>query len=347
MLKSLFVLLLLSQSAIAAYNDAVITIKPELETITIDGSKVSVLKGTKKPYTGTVNITNSARYDVVVKKEYVDGVPDDIVVFYHSSGVKLNGEVVFPYPDGSKHRVIRLARGILNGVSKTWFPSGVLKSKTSYTIGKRGDYTTYYESGNKKRARSGSFGEMEELTSWHESGEMESFHKAIKKGPILISKEWDSKGKKHGFWVDKRDDGSMHKQKHYTHGLPSGTWRVWHENGNKNIEISFSNGLLNGPIKFWNEKGILVVDGMFKDSKEVGLCEFKDNNGNSIRRPKDLNISIMDGDESINVLGLNDVEKSAEVFYISIYMPLAIALLILLPLLGWLYKGFHDKRYRK
>ena len=336
-LKSLFVLLLLSQSAISAYNDAVITTKPELETITIDGSKVSVLKGTKEPFTGTVSITNSARYDVVVKKEYVDGVADDIVVFYHSSGIKLKGEVMFPYPDGSKHSVIRLSRGILNGVSKTWYPSGILKSKTSYTVGERGDYTTYYKSGNKKQARSGSFGESEELTSWHESGERESFRKANKKGPILITRQWDSRGKKHDLWIDKYDDGSMHKSKHYTHGLPSSKWTVWHKNGNKNTEVSFSNGLLNGPIKFWNEKGILVVYGLFKDSKEVGSWEFKDHDGNSIRRPKDLHISIMDGDESINIVGHDNKEKSVMEYmeyYLSIHMTLAIVLLVSLPLLG-------------
>jgi len=346
-LRLLFVILIFSQPAISAYNDAIITIKPELETITIDGNKVSVLKGTKEPYTGTTSITNSARYDVVVKKEYVNGVADDVVVFYHSSGVKLKGEVMFPYPDGSKHRVIRLTRGILHGVSKTWYPSGVLKSKVHYSIGSKSDYTTYYKSGNKKQARTRSYGEPEEIISWHESGERESLHKVNDKGVTLTTKQWDSRGRKHGLWTDKYDDGSMHKQKHYMHGLPSGRWTVWHENGNKNTEVWFSNGLLNGPIKFWNEKGILVVDGLFEGSKEVGLWEFKDHSGNSIRRPKDLHISIMDGDKSINIVGHSNKEDKFMEYYISIYMPLAAALLVLLPLLGvlvcWLYRKYRNK----
>jgi len=347
-LKSLFILFLFSQSAISAYDSAVITTKPELETITIGGNKVSVLKGTREPYTGTASITNSARYDVVVKKEYVNGVADDIVVFYHSSGVKLKGEVMFPYPDGSKHRVIKLTRGILNGVSKTWYPSGILKSKTSYTVGTRGDFTTYYKSGNKKQARTRSYGEPEEITSWHEGGEKESLLKINNKGVTLTSKQWDSRGRKHGQWIDRYDDGSMHKQKRYAHGQPSGAWKVWYENGNKNTEVGFTDGLLNGPFRFWNEKGVAVIDGMFENSKEVGLWEFKDNDGNSIRRPKDLNINITDEGESITIIGQDNKEVAPMEYYVSIQMPLAMALLVLLPLLGvgmcWLYRRLRSKK---
>ncbi len=341
-LKSLFVLLLFSQSAISAYDSAVITTKPELETITIEGNKVSVLKGTSEPYTGTVSITSSARDDVVAKKDYVNGASDDIMVFYHSSGVKLKGEVMFPYSDGSKHRIIKLTRGILNGVSKTWYPSGVLKSKVHYSVGSRGDYTTYYKSGNKKQARTRSYGEPEEITTWYESGKRKSLRKVNNKSVILTLKQWDSRGRKHGIWIDKYDDGSMHKRKHYTHGVPSNTWIVWYEGSNKNIEVSFHNGQLNGPFKFWNEKGVVVIDGMFENSKEVGLWEFKDDNGNSIRRPKNLNINITDEGESITIIGHDNKEAKPMEYYVSIQMPLAIALFILLPLLGvgmcWLYR---------
>ena len=126
----------------------------------------------------------------------------------------------------------------------------------------------------------------------------------------------------------------MHKQKRYAHGQPSGAWKVWYENGNKNTEVGFTDGLLNGPFRFWNEKGIAVIDGMFENSKEVGLWEFKDNDGNSIRRPKDLNINITDEGESITVIGHDNKEIKPMEYYVSIYMPLAMALLVLLPLLG-------------
>ena len=76
---------------------------------------------------------------------------------------------------------------------------------------------------------------------------------------------------------------------------------------------------------------MLVVSGDFKDSKEVGKWRFKDNDGNKIDRPKDLYFDITDDGKPMTVV---NKRNTMEEFYISIYMPLAIALLILLPLLG-------------
>jgi hypothetical protein len=174
-----------------------------------------------------------------------------------------------------------------------------------------------------------------EWTDWHDGGAKESYYKykSANVGPVVV-KHWDPKGRKNGLWIDKYDDGSIHKRKHYTHGQPSGIWTVWYENGNKNTEISFSNGLLNGPFRLWSEDGLQVVDGQLKDSYEVGNWTFKDNNGNEIDRPEDLHINITDEGESITVIGHDNKEIKPMEYYVSIYMPLAIALLVFLPLLG-------------
>ena len=344
-----FIMLIFLQPVNAAYRSAVITSTPELETITIDGNKVSVLKGTKEPYTGTTSITNSARYDVVAKQDYVDGVTDDIKIYYHSSGVKIKGELMFPYSDGSKHMIVKLIRGMQHGDTKSWYPSGILSSKVSYNMGVRvGNYETYYKSGNKKQAGIDGVDGAVEWADWYDGGAKENYYKfnSANIGPV-VAKHWDPKGSKHGLWIDKYDDGSIHKQKQYAHGWPSGMWKVWHENGKQNIEMEFMRGLLNGPFKFWNEKGVLVVDGKFKGSKEIGRWSFKDNDGNSIRRPKDLDISITDEGEPITVIGHDNKEIKPMEYYVSIYMPLAIALFILLLLLGigirLLYEGKSKK----
>jgi len=133
--------------------------------------------------------------------------------------------------------------------------------------------------------------------------------------------------------------------------VAEGRWTVWHDNGNKHTEMSFAFGLLNGPFKFWNKEGELLIDGRFKGSKEVGSWMFKDNDGNRINRPKDLYFDITDDGKSIAILGQTDKEKNDMEFYVSIYIPLAIALLILLPLLGfamyWLYRWAQGRRKDK
>lgn len=336
LLTLLLTLFLLAQPVISGdYIKPIITLTPELERVTIDGNLVYVEKGTKEPYTGTTSLTNSYRDDVVVKQKYVDGLPDDRKIFYHTSGVKIKGELVFQYPDGSKHSSIRLTRGILHGVSKSWYPSGVLEFEGHYTVGSMSTYTSYYESGNKKRARIRVSSRSKETVSWYESGNKKSSLKANNKGIILASKQWDSKGRKHGLWIERYDDGSMLKEKHYTNGDPTSRWTTWYRNGKRQTEVHFTDGLLDGSIRHWNKEGVLVVDGQFEDSKEVGPWIFKDNDGNSIRRPKDLAFDITDDGRSIMVIRQDDNRSNnMETFYVSIYMPLAIAMLVLLPLLG-------------
>jgi ABC-type phosphate transport system permease subunit len=65
-------------------------------------------------------------------------------------------------------------------------------------------------------------------------------------------------------------------------------------------------------------------------------------------RPKDFQINIIDEDDTITTIRNNDKGDNMMEFYVSIYMPLAIALLVLLPLLGvgmcWLYRRLRSKK---
>jgi antitoxin component YwqK of YwqJK toxin-antitoxin module len=355
-LTSLFILLLLSQSAIAINSDVaknpLLSFEPKLYMKSINGSDLHVLKGSDEPYTGLASITNSIWKDVVIKESFVDGRQSlGTKTFYNkSTGEKLSGEFDIYYPDGVKYGVINLVDGKQDGITTKWHPNGKLKSTFNYSMGvEDGMFSIFYENGNKKQTGVNGPNESKQWTDWNISGYKESFyHFKVKDKPPISSKHWDSKGRRDGSWIDSYDDGTMFKRKHYTHGDPSLDWTLWHPNGTKHTEINFMFGLLNGPVKYWNKEGVLVVDGQFKDSKEIGKWTFKDNDGNPIQRPKDFHINITDEDDTITTIGKNDKGDNMMEFYISIYMPLAIALLILLPLLGigmcWLYRKAKQRK---
>ncbi|MBT6229564.1 MAG: hypothetical protein HOI47_23210, partial [Candidatus Scalindua sp.] len=188
-----------------------------------------------------------------------------------------------------------------------------------------------------------------EWQDWNERGYKERFFKFNALGsPPIESGQWDAEGGKTGIWIERYDDGSLKKEKFYSYGRPERRWTSWYDNGNKNTEVNFAFGLLNGSFKLWSKEGVLLVSGDFKDSKEVGRWRFKDNNGIKIDRPKDLNINITDDGESIAIAGQANEVTGMEAIYMSIYMPLALALLVLLPLLGvgfyWLYRKIKHRR---
>jgi len=359
MLKLLFVLLISAQSLVA-YGEttrknlsALLTYTPELELLESRyGKSMVVLKGSNEPYTGSASATSSVWKEVVIKESFVDGHQSDGSRTYYSKSTnkKLDGEFETYYSDGAKYGAINLTDGKQDGVTTVIHPNGNLKSIFNYSMGMPdGEFSIFYENGNKKQTGFNGPGESTQWINWNIGGYKESFYnfKFKDKPPVSFSR-WDSKGRKDGLWSEKYVDGSNKKTKFYTHGYPSGTWTTWYNNKQKQTEVSFFRGLLNGPAKFWNEAGILVVDGQFKDSKEIGKWTFKDNNGNPIQRPKNFHIDITDEDETIVTIGKNSKGDNAMEHYISIYMPLAIALLVLLPLLGvgmcWLYRMLRNNK---
>jgi antitoxin component YwqK of YwqJK toxin-antitoxin module len=270
-LTSLFILLLLSQSAIAINSDVaknpLLSFEPELYMKSINGSDLHVLKGSDEPYTGLTSITSSIWKGVVIKGSFVEGHLSLSTRVYYSklTGEKLSGEFKTYYPDGTKYGVINLVDGKQDGVTASWYPNGKLKSTRNYSMGiEDGKYAEYYENGNKKQTGVSGPGESMQWTDWNISGYKESFyHFKFKDKPPISSKHWDSKG-------------------------------------------------------------------------------------NPIHRPKDFQINITDEDDTITTIGNNDKGDNMMEFYVSIYMPLAIALLVLLPLLGvgmcWLYRRLRSKK---
>jgi len=358
MLKLLFVILISAQSLVA-YGEtirkslsSVLTYTPELELLESRyGRNTVVLKGSNDPYTGPSSATSSIWEDVVIKSSFVDGYRSDGSRTYYSksTGEKLDGDFETYYSDGSKYGVISLTDGKQDGITTVIHPNGKLKSRFNYSMGiLDGEFSIFYENGNKQQTGINGPGESKQWTSWNINGYKESFYNfKFKDKPPISSRHWDSKGRRDGVWIERYDDGTMFKKKHYTHGDPALEWTTWYQNGMKQTEVSFMFGLLNGPFKYWNKEGVLVIDGQFKDSKEVGKWTFRDNDSNPIQRPKDFHINITDEDETIVTTRKSNKGGNMMEYYISIYMPLAIALLILLPLLGvgmcWLYRRFRNK----
>lgn len=342
LLKLLFIALLFIQSLVAHGEvirknlNTALSFTPELETLEFKhGKSVVVLKGSDKPFTGSVSGTSSIWKNVIIKESFVDGhqSPGTKVYYSKSTGAKLDGKFEVNYSDGTKHSVINLINGSQDGLTTTWYPNGNLKSLGNYSMGvHQGEYSVFYKNGNKKQTGIDFADGSIEWTDWNENGHKKNFYKykSKDKSPISV-KHWDSEGRKTGLWIERYDDGSMKRKKFYSYGRPERRWTAWHDNGNKNTEANFAFGLLNGSFKSWNEKGVLVVSGDFKDSKEVGSWRFKDNNGNKIDRPKNLHFNITDDGRPITTIGQ---DNNMEAFYISIYMPLAIAILVFLPLLG-------------
>ncbi|MEO1943305.1 MAG: hypothetical protein ABGY11_03315 [Candidatus Thioglobus sp.] len=358
MLKLLFVILISMQSLVA-YGDTIrkspgkfLSFDPELELLDSKYVSVLVLKGSDEPYTGLVSTTSSIWKDVVIKESFVNGYQSLGTRMYYSksTGEKLNGEFKTYYPDGAKYGVISLINGKQDGLTTSWHPNGKLKLTRNYSVGvEDGEYKLYYENGNKKQTGVSSPDGSTQWTDWNVNGYKESFYNfKYKDKPPASSKHWDSEGRKHGSWVDRYDDGSMYKQKQYIHGNPEGIWTTWHDNGNRHTSAYFKRGLLHGAFNYWNKEGVSLVSGHFRNSKETGQWVFKDNDGSPIQRPDNFHVDITDGDDPIEIVDQNNKMKNMMDLYISIQIPLAIALLVLLPLLGvgmcWLYRRLRDKK---
>ena len=357
MLKLLFAILISLQSLVA-YSETTrknpgkyLSFEPALDLLESNYESKFVLKGTDDPYTGVASITSSIWKDVVIKESFVDGkqVSGARLYLSKSTDKRLSGEFETYYPDGTKHGFINLIDGKQDGLTESRYLSGNLKSVQNYSKGIRvGDYALYYDNGNKSQTGVVAANGAIEWYDWNIDGYKEAFFKFNSKDSSpVVSRQWDSQGKKHGSWIERYEDGSMYKQKQYIHGNPEGIWTTWHNNGNKQMLAYFKRGLLHGAFKFWNKEGVLVVDGHFRNSKETGQWSFKDHNGNSIDRPKDFRISIMDGDKAINVVGHDNKGDNMNEIYISLHWTVALGLLILLPILGvgmcWSYRKIKKK----
>ena len=148
------------------------------------------------------------------------------------------------YPDGKLKAVYTYNdAGLLDGVVKTYYESGELKSEKPYqNNSETGIEKEYYKSGNLSRE-----------VNW-------------KDGKILLTKEYFESGK-------------VKAEFNYKDGGLNGMSKTYYENGKIKSENNFRNGKGEGLHKYYYESGKLEGEFNFKDGKQHGLVKAYYENG--------------------------------------------------------------------
>ena len=186
-----------------------------------------------------------------------------------------------------------------------YHPNGQKKYKGHYNgVHPVGDHTAWYECGDKEYESIELDESTEIVTYWYENGQIKS------------------KGNCTDYWK-------------------SGSWTEWNENGNKkqtgihgpNKTIQWTDWYINGQKESFNS---------FNGVGQPTFSKYWDLRGNPTKLPKEFRIHATDKDDTVATVSKKNKGGNMEAFYVSIYVPLAIALFILLPLLGvgmcWLYR---------
>ena len=155
-------------------------------------------------------------------------------------------------------------------------------------------------------------------------------------------------GRQDGLTISWYPNGNLKSTENYSIGIEYGEYESYYENGNKKqTGVAGPNG--SRQWTDWNINGYKesFYDFKYKDKPPISSKHW-DSKGNPIHQPKDFQINITDEGESITVIGHDNKEIKPMEYYVSIYMPLAMALLVLLPLLGvgmcWLYRRLRSKK---
>lgn len=146
------------------------------------------------------------------------------------------------WPNGKLMAVRHYHIGHLDGVSKSWFASGLLRSKAAFEKGKQiGTATSYYAKGKKKL--------------------VEQFENGLRNG------------KSTSYWWN----GKMSAEGKYKNGKRTGTWRTFYINGDVKTSTVYVNGQRHGAYVLYRSVcqptgcGSLVsVQGSYKNGLKHG-----------------------------------------------------------------------------
>ncbi len=160
-------------------------------------------------------------------------------------------------------------------------------------------------------------------------------------------------------------DGAKHGVINLVDGKQVGTTKTWYPNGNLKSTFNYSMGIEDGVYSTFYENGNKKQTGIHGPNKTIQwtdwhingqkesfnsfngvgqptFSKYWDLRGNPTKLPKEFRIHATDKDDTVATASKKNKGGNMEAFYVSIYVPLAIALFILLPLLGvgmcWLYR---------
>ncbi len=178
-------------------------------------------------------------------------------------------------------------------------------------------------------------------------------------------------GKLSGEFKTYYPDGAKYGVINLVDGKQDGTTKIWHPNGNLKSTFNYLMGIEVGAYSVFYENGNKQQTGIYGPNKAIEWTDWHingqkesfqkfnkdgqsvsskywDSKGNPSNLPKELRVHAVDKNDAITSISKKDKGGNMEAFYISIYMPLAIALFILLPLLGvgmcWLYRKVKRKK---
>ncbi|MEZ4922362.1 MAG: hypothetical protein R2780_04255 [Crocinitomicaceae bacterium] len=187
-----------------------------------------------------------------------------------------------------------LAGGIFDGEWVTYYQDGKMKSKGTYTEGKKNGKWVYYFTDGKKE-QEGSFKNDVLYAQWtwyYQNGQIrkqEYFNsKGLLEGEQL---EYDSlgnelargeyyNGEREGSWFyhvgDFKEVGS------FMHGEPDGIWNHYYLNGKIAFTGEFSEGEPKGKHVYYHKNGIKKVIGKYNGGLKNGIWRTFDKNGEEI-----------------------------------------------------------------
>lgn len=276
--------------------------------------------------------TDSIKQNILVSKElFIDDKLNGKSYYYDDSG---NLQRTTEYEDGKKHgfeyryaedgRVTAIlkyhygsmlsseqinqynAEGEKEGIWKEFYPSGQIKSFTTYTDGKKDGYSrkyspvgliesqTLYQKGEKQKIDKNPNERTEIVLKKYDDGTLQS--KGAYKGdkPVGIHREFDEdgnitmayeynensvllgkglvtkSGKRTGSWELFYPDGKTKAKGTYENGKRVGDWSFFFPNGKKEQTGTYKNGKPEGKWFWFYSDGSLRREGFYVDGKEHG-----------------------------------------------------------------------------
>lgn len=178
--------------------------------------------------------------------------------------------------------------GLYQGDWKYYYLNGNVKSKGSYTDGKKNKKWTFFYTN----------GEIEQEGFFNNGGEYTGEWKWYYENGNLLRKEEYKRGKREGFLEEYTLDGTLitkgeyydgekegpwfyqlndHQEEgEYRYGLRNGEWIHHHLNGKISFKGSYIDGLPEGTHKYFNSKGVLIKEENYRYGEKHGKWKWFD-----------------------------------------------------------------------
>jgi antitoxin component YwqK of YwqJK toxin-antitoxin module len=149
-----------------------------------------------------------------------------------------------------------------------YFPSGKIKSITTFYKKNSEAYTELFNPDGKKMMKGKVSGQLKDST-WSYYDDNDSL-KAVENYQM---------GKKNGRWLSYYKNGKILQEQNYKNDVLEGPYKEYFDNGKPNIEYNFVKGLHDGKAKFYYPSGQLSIDGNYTRDFKEGTWNYFGENG--------------------------------------------------------------------